>query len=265
MAIYIPPNRRWSAVIPVYNEERYLLRTLESLVAQAETVRVIVVDNGSTDDGIRAARAKFGGFRRVEFVEEPVPGQVHALARGLALADGEFVAVCDADTWYPPHYLTVAETLLDTGGESCVAASAWLRPERGGMVRTLGRQLHVRSAMTFLPRQNHTSGAAHCFRLAALRAAGGYDPLRWPFVLKDHELFHRVLQLGFQAHAADLWCISSDRRSDRRAVRWTLLERLAYHLTPFHLKDRFFHGFLADRFRRRGQADTVLRQRSWLL
>jgi len=259
-----PPNRRWSAVVPVFNEEALLARTVDSLLSQSEHIRIIVVDNGSTDSGIVKARRRYAGRSNVEFLEERVPGQVHALARGLAAADKEFVAICDADTWYPPHYLAVAETLFDTGGEACVAAAAWLRPERGGLVRSLGRQIHMRSAMTFLPRQNHTSGAAHCFRLEALRAAGGYCAKRWPFVLKDHELFHRVLRQGYQAHHASLWCVSSERRRDRGRVRWTLFERIAYHLVPFELKQRFFYRFLAPRFERRGQSDTVLRERSWV-
>jgi hypothetical protein len=46
-------------------------------------------------------------------------------------------------------------------------------------------------------------------------------------------------------------------------VRWTLGERIAYHLVPFAAKDWFFHGFLGPRFAARGQADTVLRDRAW--
>ena len=115
-----------------------------------------------------------------------------------------------------------------------------------------------------MPRQNHTSGAAQTFRSAPLRRAGGYDPTLWPYVLKDHELMHRVLQHGRQAYAADLWCISSERRADRRRVRWTLWERLRYHLTPFSRKRAFFDDWLGPRFSARGQADTVLRDQTWL-
>ena len=74
---------------------------------------------------------------------------------------------------------------------------------------------------------------------------------------------HRVLQQGTQAWDRELWCISSSRRTDRRGVRWTLAERLAYHITPFSLKHRFFHEWLAPRFDRRGQRDTALRARGW--
>lgn len=250
--------------MPVFNEEAYLPASLRSLAAQTQPFRLILVDNGSTDASPRIAHdiAASAGIDML-LLEESRPGQVHALARGTEAATTELIAICDADTRYPPHYLARAEALFDARGPDCVAAAAWLRPESGGQARAAARALHQLAAARLMPRQNHTSGAAHCFRAAALRAAGGYDPARWPYVLKDHELMHRVLQQGSQAWHPDLWCISSERRRDRTNVRWTLAERLAYHVTPFSRKTAFFRDFLAPRFAARRQQDSCLRHRDW--
>jgi glycosyltransferase involved in cell wall biosynthesis len=252
---------RWSVVVPVFNEAAFLPRTLLSLAAQDTPFRLVLVDNGSTDGCIEAARDLIRE-RNIDalVLSESAPGQVHALKRGLAAVATDLVAICDADTWYPPHYLSRAAALMDREGPACVAAAAYLRADAEGIDRT-GR--HRLLAAKVWPRQNHTSGAAHAFRTQALRRAGGYDADLWPYVLKDHELMHRVLKLGTQVYDADLWCVSSDRRRDRRAVRWTLAERLAYHFTPFRLKDAFFR-WLAARFEARGQRDTVLRRRAWV-
>jgi glycosyltransferase involved in cell wall biosynthesis len=254
---------RWSAVIPVFNERDFLPRTLLSLAAQTMPFTAIVVDNGSTDGCIEAAKAlaaKHGLDAR--FLHEPRAGQVHALKRGLDAADTELVAICDADTWYPPHYLESAERLFDAKGLGCVAVAACNLPEREGWRRRKAAW-HKLSAAWIMPRQNHTSGACHCFRLDAVRAAGSYDAALWPYVLKDHELMHRVLRLGTQAYHRDLWCVPSERRRDRSGVRWSLAERLLYHVTPFGLKTRLFHEFLGPRFAARGLGDMALRQRSW--
>jgi len=211
-----------------------------------------------------AARAAIAEWRIDAVVlDEPRPGQVHALERGLAAVRTELVAICDADTWYPPDYLTQAERVFARGGPACVAAAAHLRPD-GGCAFGIGlSRLHRLTAGRLMPGQNHTSGAAHCFRTAALRAAGGYSADIWPYVLKDHELMHRVLKHGYQRYGADFWCVPSARRVDRGPVRWNLTERLAYHLTPFELKDAFFYRFLARRFEARGQRDIMLRRRDW--
>lgn len=255
---------RWSVVIPVYNEAGFLERTLGSLARQTVPFRLIIVDNGSTDGCIADARALLAG-EAVDalFLAEATPGQVHALRTGIAAVESEFVAICDADTWYPPDYLASASALFDAGGAGRVAVGAYQRREYGGGARAALSAAHRLLAARLMPRQNHTSGAAQCFRTQALRDAGGYDPALWPYVLKDHELMHRVLKRGRQAYSHRLWCIPSGRRADRTAVRWTLVERLAYHLTPFSMKDRFFYSFLGRRFEARGQRDTVLRQRSW--
>jgi glycosyltransferase involved in cell wall biosynthesis len=253
---------RWSAVIPVYNEARFLPATIESLARQDRPLRLIIVDNGSTDEGIPQARRQVAELGvDTLFLSEPTPGQVHALRRGIASVATEYVAICDADSWYPPHYLARAEALFLNRGRSCVAVAACLR-KSSSPHRLDWNSLRQLVAARLMPRQNHTSGAAHCFRTASLRAAGGYDADLWPYVLKDHELMHRMLKLGGLAWHHDLWCTSSDRRQDRSHCRWTLGERIAYHLTPFASKDRFF-AELARRFETRGQRDVVLRERGW--
>ncbi len=251
-------------MLPVYNEADYLPATLASLIAQETPFKLIVVDNGSTDGCIAVAREQLGASDLPhEIVSEPQPGQVHALATGLAKVETEFVAVCDADTRYPPHYLTTATRMFDEGDRHLVMVGAWPRTEAGGRIHHAASRFHRLTVARLLARQNHTGGPGQAFRTNALRRAGGYDAARWPYVLKDHELAHRLLKLGRQAYSADLWYTPSPRRADRRAVRWTLAERLLYHATPFAAKDWFFYVFLAERFRRRGQRDTVLRYRGW--
>lgn len=254
---------RWSVVIPVYNERDFLPRTLLSLAVQTVPFRLIVVDNGSTDGCIAAARALVAeqGLD-AEFLDEPQPGQVHALARGIAAARGELIAICDADTWYPPQYLERAAALFDARGPRCVAVAACNPSTEAGWRARLAIW-HKLFAARLLSWQNHTSGACHCFRLDALRRAGGYDARLWPYVLKDHELMNRVLRHGSQAYDRGLWCVPSDRRRDRGGVRWTLGERLLYHVTPFRWQDRLFHRILAPRFAARGLGDTVLRAQPW--
>lgn len=255
---------RWTAVVPVFNEADYLPATLASLIAQTEPFELIVIDNGSTDGCIEAAREQLAQSGiSWQILTEPQPGQVHALATGIAAVETEFVAICDADTVYPPHYLAAAENVFETRGASCVMANAWLRPEGADEARAAKARRHRLTVARIWPRQNHTSGAAQCFRTEALRRAGGYNPKQWPYVLKDHELAHRVLKQGFMAMDGALWCTSSARRANRTGVRWNLFERLMYHFTPHAAKDWFFYSFLAKRFAARGLKDTVLRQRAW--
>jgi glycosyltransferase involved in cell wall biosynthesis len=264
-----PARPRWTVVIPYYNEAEYLGHTLASLAAQAGAqFRLVLVDNGSTDGTAHAAAAWAVAHRHIDVVHiaEPRPGQVHALKAGIDLADTELVAICDADTVYPPHYLATAAALFDARGPKTVAVLAHDAPADGSAApkERLKRLVYTHFVSFWLSGQAHAGGYAHCYRTDALKAAGGYDAALWPYVIKDHELIHRVLKQGQLAYARDHWCSPSARRADRSNVRWTLPERILYHATPIALKDWFFYDFLRPRLVARNQTDVVLRQRNWL-
>lgn len=254
---------RWSAVVAVYNEQAFLPAMVQSILAQREPCRLVVVDNASTDQSLQIARDLQAKNPNLAVLSEPRPGQVHALALGVRMVETEFVAICDADTIYPDHYLAAATRLFDRPGRHTAAACAWPRPQSSSSLAQWLVATHKLGAQRLMPRQNHVNGGSHTFRTAALLASGGYDPAIWPYVLKDHELMNRVLHLGCQAMAADFWCVPSPRRGDRRNVRWTLRERLAYHGSRFRQRDAFFHNWLAPRLEARGQRDTVLRDQPW--
>lgn len=257
---------RWSVVIPYYNERDFLPATLASLTNQTlKPFRLILVDNASTDGGREAAADALEGVAGVEavFLHEARPGQVHALETGIGAVDTPLVAICDADTRYPPDYLARADRLFERFGEETVAVLAF--GVAGAPHGLAGRLTRAKGAAmgALLARQCHAGGYGHAFRTAALRAAGGYSCARWPHVLKDHELMHRVMKVGRVRYDFSHWCVASDRRADRGRVRWTLPERLLYHVTPYALKDWFFYRFLAPRFARRRLDDTNLRAQPW--
>lgn len=93
---------RFSIVIPCYNEEKYIAKTLKSISKQdfTGTYEVIVVDNNSTDR--TAAIAKKHG---ATVVSESRPGVCWARQAGTEIANGEIIISTDADTTYDNDWL----------------------------------------------------------------------------------------------------------------------------------------------------------------
>ncbi|HEY5114689.1 MAG TPA: glycosyltransferase family A protein [Nakamurella sp.] len=94
---------RYSVVIPAFNEQAYLGACLASLASQdyPGAFEVIVVDNNSTDDTAVIAAAA-----GVTVVVEPERGVCQARQRGTEVARGEIVISTDADTTFPPGWLS---------------------------------------------------------------------------------------------------------------------------------------------------------------
>lgn len=92
-----------SCVIPVYNGERFLSESLDSVLAQTHPPsEIIVVDDGSTD-GTQAVVEQYSD--KVTCTRQANAGAAAARNRGIVMASGEFVALLDADDLWHEHKL----------------------------------------------------------------------------------------------------------------------------------------------------------------
>ncbi len=83
-----------SVVVPVFNGEKYLAETLNSIFAQSyKNLEVIVVDDGSTDSTASIAQS----FSGVNYVHQSRAGVGAALNTGFRKATGSFFSGLDAD------------------------------------------------------------------------------------------------------------------------------------------------------------------------
>ncbi|GLI27357.1 hypothetical protein ARHIZOSPH14_15990 [Agromyces rhizosphaerae] len=108
-----------SVVVPLYNGAAWIAETLTSIERQtAGDLEVIVVDDGSSDDGREIARAHPVGAR---LLEQSHLGVAVARNRGLAEARGRWVAFLDQDDlWHPTHLERALAWLARHPGERIV-------------------------------------------------------------------------------------------------------------------------------------------------
>lgn len=112
---------RVSVIIPLYNKEPYVRRALDSVAAQSfADFEVIVVDDGSTDEGARAVETFIKESRagdRTRLIRQSNAGPGAARNRGVAEARGELLAFLDADDEWLPDFLEEGVRSLDEHGE----------------------------------------------------------------------------------------------------------------------------------------------------
>ena len=93
---YNPPV---TVIVPAYNEEPVILRTIESVLASDYVnMKVIVVDDGSTDKTFDVVEAAYADDPRVLLVRQKNKGKAQALNNGYSLAKSEIIVAIDADT-----------------------------------------------------------------------------------------------------------------------------------------------------------------------
>lgn len=124
-----------SVVVPCYNCERTLSRTVGSVRAQTfGDWELILVNDGSTDGTGALAGALAAGDARVRVLSKENGGVSSARNAGIDAARGELVAFADADDLLPPRALEILLSLLDDGADVVCGACETLRAgERGAL------------------------------------------------------------------------------------------------------------------------------------
>lgn len=98
-----------SIIVASYNYERFIGRTLASLISQTwRDWEAIVVDDGSTDGSIDVIREYVSRDPRIKlFTHEGGEnrGLINTIRLGMTHCSGEWVAFCESDDWWEPDCL----------------------------------------------------------------------------------------------------------------------------------------------------------------
>ena len=95
-----------SVIIPVYNEECYLRKCLDSVLQQTiDSIEVICIDDGSTDQSMAILNEYAGKNHNFKVLRQQNQGAGTARNRGIQIAQGEFVSFMDSDDMYPDCYV----------------------------------------------------------------------------------------------------------------------------------------------------------------
>ncbi len=114
---------RVSVVIPSWNARRWIAATIDSVLQQTQPVHeIIVVDDGSIDGTAEFLRSAYPSVR---VVRQANAGVSVARNRGIACAQGEWVAFIDADDIWLPDKLQRQLALVQERPEAQMVCSGW--------------------------------------------------------------------------------------------------------------------------------------------
>lgn len=102
-----------SIITPLYNGEKYVAQTIESVLAQTYTDwEMIVVNDGSKDRSGEIVQAYTQKDSRIKLFSQPNGGSASARNNGIRRAEGQYIALLDADDLWEPFFLEAQLALL---------------------------------------------------------------------------------------------------------------------------------------------------------
>ena len=113
-----------SVIIPLYNKAENIIDTVASVVAQTFLpLEIIIVDDGSTDDGAARVSEHFGD--KIRLISQVNAGVSAARNRGIEEAKGMYIALLDADDFWAAHYLEEVAVLIEAFPEAGTVATSY--------------------------------------------------------------------------------------------------------------------------------------------
>jgi glycosyltransferase involved in cell wall biosynthesis len=169
-----------SVIIPAYNAEVFIERTLDSVLAQTyKNIEVLVIDDGSIDKTPEIVELVAQLDHRVILLKQPNAGVAAARNLGIEKSHGEYIAPIDADDiWYPQKLEKQVECMLK-GGPSVGLVYAWsvIIDENNSILKKLISYLEPEGDVyTALVYANFVGNASvPLIRRTCLEKVGGYN------------------------------------------------------------------------------------------
>ena len=105
-----------SVIVPVYNVERYLEATLDSILDSSyKDLELILIDDGSSDGSGGICDRYAQSHQRIRVIHQANAGVSAARNAGLALATGDYISFVDADDIVHPRMFSILLSAIENG------------------------------------------------------------------------------------------------------------------------------------------------------
>jgi glycosyltransferase involved in cell wall biosynthesis len=193
-----------SVVLAVYNDEKHLGESLDSILAQTEPdFELIVVNDGSTDDTPAVLQDYARRDSRIRIITQENTGLTRALIRGCAEARAPVIARHDSGDLSHPERFARQLKLMEKGVVLVASATRFVGPQHEPLYVVTVDAEAIRESLLTAP-ADRIQGIAHgsaMFRRDAYVRAGGYRE-QFHFA-QDLDLWVRLARIGHIAAAEE--------------------------------------------------------------
>jgi glycosyltransferase involved in cell wall biosynthesis len=215
-------------IIPNYQYGHFLSACVESVLGQdVRDIRVLIIDNASTDNSLEVARSLAAEDNRIQIVEHAVNlGHTASFNEGIDLATADYFMILCADDLLTPGCLTRAIAVMEMHPALSFAYGDGVVCRSGGTAPTvdLGQaptQWQISTSNQYIEkccRAPMRSAGFLLIRTTVQKQAGHYRP-ELPFG-DDLEMLLRLARLGPVAETKAVQGIWREHGSNRSKIFW---------------------------------------------
>lgn len=233
-----------SVVIPLYNKESQIAKTLRTVLNQSfQDFEIVIVNDGSTDNSVNEVE-KFADSR-IRLVSQPNAGVSAARNRGIEEARGELIALLDADDEWKSEYLSTQMMLTEKYSECDVFAVNYeFCNEHGEITPTIIRHLPFSGEHGIISNYFEVASTSHppicsisiVVRKKAFQSIGGFpvgvtsgeDLLTWAHLACRYKIAYcnQAHAVYYTPTTGPTGKVPADLKSTKDAVGCGLLELL---------------------------------------
>lgn len=167
-----------SVIVPVYNRDKYVAQTIDSILAQSYPgIEVVLINDGSTDSSLDILRSYEQRYpEKVIVIDQQNQGQIAARNHGIMKSRGQFIAFLDSDDlWYPNKLALQLPLFKDNVG--LVYTAVEHIDQHGTVIHTeLCDESLTDDIYMHLLVHNRMTGGSVVVTRAALEQVGLFDP-----------------------------------------------------------------------------------------
>ena len=184
-----PSNCLVSVIIPAYNCEKYICKTIDSALSQNVPVEILVLNDCSTDNTEEVLKA-YASNPAVRYIKnEQNLGASGSRNRGVRLAQGTYVAFLDADDWWEPGKLERQLQLMnEKKAVLCSTARLLVDPDGNSMNKIIS----VPEEITYQTLLKHN--CINCSSVLLLREVALEFPMEHEDSHEDYIMWLKILQ-----------------------------------------------------------------------